>query len=77
MKKRISLTEATEFTERGESRADMACKFLRERKIYRPYFFSALSVSSPLKAGQASEFITPEAWSNERVREIRECEINS
>jgi len=45
-KKGLSLTEATEFTERGESRADMACKFLRERKIYRPYSFSVLSVSS-------------------------------
>ena len=54
-KKIISLTEITELTERGESRADMACKFLCSQK-FTGHILPVNPVRSPLKAGQASEF---------------------
>jgi len=53
VEEKMSLTEFTErrdesgdHTDRGGSRADMACKFLRDAKIYRPYSPSVLSVCS-------------------------------
>jgi len=38
MKKKAFLTEITEHTEMGESRADMACKFLHKRKNLQAIF---------------------------------------
>ncbi|MDO9541755.1 MAG: hypothetical protein Q7J98_05475, partial [Kiritimatiellia bacterium] len=55
--RRAFLTEPTEFIERGESRTDVADKFLRYAKFIG-HIFSVFSVSSPLKAGQASELVT-------------------